>query len=144
MRTIAINPHTRCFRILLTSLFLFLGVIAARAQAPNLIYSFSGGADGGKPNARLTFDAAGNLYGTTEGGGLGFGTVFKLSPNGGGGWTETVIYRFTGGPSDGSEPLYSPVIFDALGNLYGETKHGGSKNQGVVFKLTPAGGGWTE
>src|SRR3954462_8229872 len=100
MRSITIGFLTRRFRATLASLFLFLGVIAAHAQAPNLIYNFSGGADGGKPNARLTLDAAGNLYGTTEGGGLGFGIVFKLSPNGGGGWNETVLYRFTGGPSD--------------------------------------------
>jgi uncharacterized repeat protein (TIGR03803 family) len=144
MRTITANSRRgRCFHLTMTCLFLIFGLGTAIAQPPSFLYSFTGGSDGGKPTARLTPDAAGNLYGTTEGGGLGFGTVFQLSPNGAGGWNETVLYRFTGG-SDGSAPLYSPVIFDTLGNLYGETKFGGSKNQGVVFKLSPNGGGWTQ
>jgi len=72
-----------------------------------LLHSFCwyGTDDGLWPAARLTFDSAGNLYGTTlEGGRLGSGTVFELSPTAGGGWTESVIYSFTG-ESDGSAPL---------------------------------------
>ena len=80
----------------------------------SVLYNFTGNADGGQPYARLTFDASGNLYGTTNFGGsancaLGCGTVFKLTP-GSSGWTETVLYTFTGG-EDGREPS-ARVLFD--------------------------------
>ncbi len=117
----------------------------ARAQTETVLYNFTGGADGGTPVSSLTFHA-GNLYGTTElgGGGCqgnGSGTVFELSPNGSGGWNETVLYRFTGG-ADGGNPT-SNVIFDSLGNLYGTTVFGGNGN-GVVFELSFVAGSWTE
>lgn len=121
----------------------------------SVIYTFSGGADGGSPAAGLVADAAGNLYGTTVFGGqggssectigpsTGCGVVFELSPKSGGGWTEQVLYSFLGG-SDGflSE---SPVAFDASGNLYGTTLLGGSHTGccGEVFELSPnVSGGW--
>ena len=78
---------------------------------------------------------------------MGCGTVFKLAPASGG-WTETVLYTFTGG-SDGGEP-YARLLSDAAGNLYGTTLLGGnigsacSSGCGTVFKLTPGSGGWTE
>ena len=72
------------------------------------------------------------------GGAFGAGTVFELSPNGSGGWNETVLYSFTGG-SDGSNPM-GPVIFDKVGNLYGTTEF----DVDVVFELSPAEGSWTE
>ena len=54
------------------------------------------GPDGNNPAAGVIFDAAGNLYGTTQGGGpANAGTVFKLTPNANGTWSETVIYSFT-------------------------------------------------
>ena len=61
-------------------------------------------------------------------GGLGYGTVFELSPNGGGGWNEVILYRFCSSPdcTDGSRPNYSPVIFDSAGNLFGTTVEGGA------------------
>jgi hypothetical protein len=118
-----------------------------------LLYSFTGGADGGNPEAGLTQDAAGNLYGTTLSGGTqpsGFneciagdfacGVVFKLSPTG----TETVLHSFTG--PDGANPA-AGVIQDAQGNLYGTTLVGGGDVSffcsiefgtcGVVFEVTP-------
>jgi uncharacterized repeat protein (TIGR03803 family) len=107
-----------------------------------VLYSFTGGADGSSPSQGLIFDSAGNLYGTTEGGGLGRGTVFELTPSVGS-WNETVLYSFAG-TDDGRKPL-SPLMFDAVGNLYGATCYGGKDDDGVVFKLTPNGGGdWTE
>jgi uncharacterized repeat protein (TIGR03803 family) len=107
-----------------------------------VLYSFTGGADGSSPSQGLIFDSAGNLYGTTEDGGLGRGTVFELTPSAGS-WTETVLYSFAG-TDDGRKPL-SPLMFDAAGNLYGATCYGGKDDDGVVFKLTPNGGGdWTE
>jgi uncharacterized repeat protein (TIGR03803 family) len=116
-----------------------------------VIYSFTGGADGVDPAAGLTWDTAGNLCGTTfyGGSGSGAGVVFELVPNSGGTWTEKVLYTFTGG-ADGNEPA-AGVIFDQQGNLYGTTEGGGkgtcafSRPCGVVFKLSPQSGGtWKE
>jgi len=126
---------------LLLSLAL-IGIRPAQAQTYKVLYNFTGGGDGGGPQSSLTFDGAGNLYGTTSAGGLGYGTVFELSPNGNGGWNETVLYSFTGG-TDGAYPEQSNVIFDGAGNLYG-TAYGGGNGYGVVFELSPEGAGWTE
>jgi uncharacterized repeat protein (TIGR03803 family) len=105
-----------------------------------VLYSFTGGPDGGGPEAGLVFDSAGNLYGTTYfGGAYGYGVVFELSP--GPSWTETVLYSFTGGP-DGAYPM-STLVFDPAGNLYGTTSQGGGNGGGVLFILSP-GPSWTE
>ncbi len=122
---------------------LLIAARPAQAQSEIALYNFTGGSDGGYPMSRPTFDAAGNLYGTTNAGGLGYGTVFELSPNGSGGWNETVLYSFTGG-ADGANPNYSDVIFDSFGNLYGTTYNGGAYGYGVVFELSPVGASWTE
>jgi uncharacterized repeat protein (TIGR03803 family) len=89
----------------------------------------------------LVFDGVGNLYGTTfSGGAFGFGTVFELSPSAGG-WTESVLYNFTG-DTDGRNPsYYESLVFDTAGNLYGSVRYGGSG--GAIFKLTLNGGTWT-
>jgi uncharacterized repeat protein (TIGR03803 family) len=112
--------------------------------AETQLYSFNPntGTDGASPYAGVIFDATGNLYGTTEYGGIyGHGTVFELTPNGSGGWTEQVLHNFDG--TDGSEP--AGLIFDATGNLYSTTGGGGAYGAGTVFELTPNGsGGWTE
>jgi uncharacterized repeat protein (TIGR03803 family) len=90
--------------------------------------------DGAFPQAGLIRDAAGNLYGTTSGGGAhGVGTVFKLCPTG----AETVLYSFAGG-ADGANP-FAGLIRDEAGNLYGTTTGGGPSGQGTVFKVDPAG-----
>src|ERR1039458_6939697 len=110
-----------------------------------VIHSFGSGTDGAGPWAGLIFDAAGNLYSTTKGGGTyNGGTVFELTPQAGGGWTEQVLHSFQGG-ADGAQP-YAGLIFDAAGNLYGTTYFGGAYGYyGTVFDLTPAAGGtWTE
>jgi uncharacterized repeat protein (TIGR03803 family) len=106
-------------------------------------YRFEGGRDGAVPLASLILDAAGNLFGTTEyGGSSARGTVFKLTPNADGSWTESLLHSFKS--SDGYTPLAS-LIFDAAGNLYGTTAGGGFHNLGTVFKMTPnADGSWTE
>jgi uncharacterized repeat protein (TIGR03803 family) len=100
-------------------------------------YTFTGQSDGGSPIAPLTFDAKGNLYGTTlEGGQAGGGVVFRLSQSGGN-WSESVLYSFTGSP-DGHGAF--AISFDANGNLYGATQDGGggcnSPGCGIVYKLT--------
>ncbi len=113
------------------------------------VHSFLGGNDGAAPwLGSLIYDQAGNLYGTTAGGGLADdGTVFKVSRVNGN-WTETVLYRFAGG-SDGAVP-YTGVTMDAAGNLYGTTVAGGGSGCsghhgcGTVYELSPAGSGWNE
>jgi uncharacterized repeat protein (TIGR03803 family) len=109
----------------------------------SVLYSFGANSgDGAYPLAGLSEDRAGNLYGTTSGGGhydrckqigIGCGTVFRLAPDG----TETVLYRFTGG-RDGANP-YAGLIMDKGGNLYGTTLFGGAGDSGTVFRLAPDG-----
>jgi len=114
--------------------------------------------DGAYPLGSLIFDAAGNLYGTTSGGGrpecpLGYppgcGTIFELSPptSGGGAWTEAAIYNFCANGItdclDGAEPR-GKLVFDRSGNLYGTTWTSGANNAGTVFELSPSDSGWSE
>ena len=101
----------------------------------NVIYSFQEGSDGNSPISNLVFDPAGNLYGTTSEGGLGSGTIFKLSPIGGGQWTETVVHPFQG-PPDGAF-AYNGMVVDHFGNFYGATVHGGENDDGSIYKFTP-------
>lgn len=122
-----------------------------------VLYSFTGGTDGGLPNASLIFDSSGNLYSTTLVGGIascsfpseapttGCGTVYKLSPapasgcavgtNPGNGWCETPLYAFSGAP-DGSVTT-AGLVMDSGNNLYGTTEFGGSSGVGTVFELSP-------
>jgi uncharacterized repeat protein (TIGR03803 family) len=100
-----------------------------------VIYSFQPGNDGNSPISNLVRDAAGNLYGTTSEGGLGSGTIFKLSPIGGGQWTESVVHPFAGPPDGGFS--YNGMVVDRFGNFYGATVHGGTDDDGCVYKFTP-------
>ncbi len=123
------------------------GVIAPAGWRETQLHAFYRPGDGIEPHAEVVFDQAGNLYGTT---GLGgghecpgsgtCGTVYKLTPSSGG-WTETVLYAFTG--PDGAVPA-AGLLFDNAGNLYGTTRAGGDNGFGTVFQLTPSGSGWTE
>jgi uncharacterized repeat protein (TIGR03803 family) len=117
------------------------GVVFKLDTAGNetVLYSFTGGLDGGYPND-LVRDAEGTLYGTTISGGdlsgcngQGCGVVFKVDRVG----KETVLYSFTGG-ADGATP-FAGVVQDDAGNLYGTTFGGGSDGSGVVFKLDRTG-----
>lgn len=108
-----------------------------------VLYSFTGGNDGGDPASGLVFDSQGNLYGTTVTGGTSAcGTVFELAPRSSLPWKESVLHDF-GCFSDGKNP-YGGVAFDRSGNLDGTTVAGGSGGAcsdgcGVVFQLTPSG-----
>ena len=107
-----------------------------------VLHSFQGGADGAAPNGSVIEDAGGTLFGTTTGGGAhSAGTVYSVR-----GKSETVLYSFAGGSSDGSFPQ-AGLVMDAKGNLYGTTSTGGAAGKGTVFELVaPASGtgAWTE
>ena len=120
------------------------------AATEKVIYNFAAIPDGHLPVGPLTADSQGNFYGTTDQGGNSnsVGTVFELSPDGHGGWSEKVLYSFcsVGGASclDGAYPLGSELAIDGMGNLYGTTYSGGTGNWGTVFELSPEGEGWSE
>ena len=101
-----------------------------------VIYSFQNGSDGNSPISNLVRDAAGNLYGTTSEGGLGSGTIFKLSSQ----WRRsveprTVVHAFDGPPDGGFS--YNGMVVDPFGNFYGATVHGGDDDDGCVYHFTP-------
>ncbi len=107
----------------------------------SVLWNFAGGADGALPYSTVSFDSAGNLYGTAYAGGAeNAGTVYELSPSGAG-WTEKTLYTFTGG-NDGAQPI-GGVAVDQHGNLFGTAIHGGAPGQGTAYELTPSGAGWT-
>jgi uncharacterized repeat protein (TIGR03803 family) len=123
---------------------------ASGAWAETILHNFNpDDGDGAVPSSGLIFDKAGNLYGTTDVGGLGqcsatgggCGTVIRLSPSVGGKWTESVLYRF---PLKVGNSPDSGVTFDGYGNLYGTTMGGGAYNSGIAFRLSPAiSGEWS-
>jgi uncharacterized repeat protein (TIGR03803 family) len=131
-------------------LAVFSLTLSVGAQTEQVLTSFSSQPQGAYPAAGLIADSAGNLYGTNTGitnlnnfenaGGV----VFKLAPNGKGGWNESVLHHFgVGYPTDGYLP-YGALIFDAAGNLYGTTEYGGVYGCGTVYELYLVNGIWQE
>ncbi|MGC2112003.1 MAG: choice-of-anchor tandem repeat GloVer-containing protein [Candidatus Korobacteraceae bacterium] len=113
---------------------------AAQAQTFNVIYSFDHGTVGIIPFAGVTLDARGNVYGTNNASGMGYGAVYKLT-NRNGSWIASPLYDFQGG-MDGAFPA-SRVIFGPDGALYGTTSEGGGSGCsnhgcGTVFRLAPS------
>ena len=111
----------------------------SRSQTYSVLHNFSGGADGANPYAGITLGQAGSLLGTASGGGLGYGTVFKLKSSQSGN-TLGVLYSFTGG-SDGANP-YNGVVVGSDGIVYGSTYSAGGGGCGgygcgTVFNLRP-------
>ncbi len=108
-----------------------------------VLHSFALSPDGDEPQAKLTMDSAGNLYGTTAyGGANGYGTVFEVATDG----TERVLYAFCSRSNctDGATP-YAGLIMDTSGKLYGTTGYGGNtscalgEGCGIVFALATDG-----
>lgn len=124
---------------------------SANGWKESVLHAFDLGPTGGTSNAPLVVDSVGNLYGTTEAGGIvsgncgagGCGVVFELSPDSGGQWSETVLHSFMGGFNDGSNPAEGGLIIDEAGNLYGTTAFGGVLDAGVVYGLS-ASTSWNE
>jgi uncharacterized repeat protein (TIGR03803 family) len=120
-----------------------------------VLHSFVNGDDGANVDGGVAFDGAGNLYGTSEWGGGGMGSVFELSPNSDGTWTEQIICGFEFDGSNGAYPWSVTPVFDSAGNIYGTGAYGGRSGcsprgngcygLGVLFELSPnAAGGWTQ
>jgi len=109
-----------------------------------IIHSFGGPGDGASADG-LVMDGAGNLYGASENGPDGGGTVFELTPGENSQWTETILHDFpVNDPSDGYNPI-GRLAIDQAGNLYGATVFGGAHGHGTVYELSPGGNGeWTE
>jgi hypothetical protein len=118
------------------------------------LYNFTGGSDGRYPESGVILDAVGNLYATSNGSGTACndfspcGNVFELSPQSGGGWVEKVLFNFNG--SDGFAPIGS-LVFDKAGNHYGTTYEGGiggcngGVGCGAVYELSPrSAGAWSQ
>src|SRR5579864_9361026 len=124
-------------RHLLTTLAIAVTLIPAAQAQPKfkILHTVPGGLFGG-----VTFDAKGNLYGGTGGGGdHNQGTIFELSP-GAQGWSLKTLHSFDG--YDGGGPN-GGLIFDAAGNLFATSPSGGIYNGGAAFEMTPNNGGWT-
>ncbi|MGA2904296.1 MAG: choice-of-anchor tandem repeat GloVer-containing protein [Candidatus Korobacteraceae bacterium] len=115
-----------------------------------VLHTFTGNPDGYEPfSENLIFDQAGNIYGTTSGGGMYlYGTAFELTPSGTG-YTESILHSFGSG-TDGENPD-SGVVLDTAGNVYETTFYGGTEEGGcggygcgTVYQLIPSNGGWLE
>lgn len=143
----SLRPQSATLVILIMLLFfllvLFLVTLMpqpAQAQTFKVIYNFTNGQDGASPDAGLTMDRAGNLYGTASAGGSDHdGTVYRLKRSGSN-WVFNTLYSFVGG-GDGVAPR-SRLIFGPNGSLYGTTTYGGGSTAcptgcGTVFSLRP-------
>jgi uncharacterized repeat protein (TIGR03803 family) len=128
-----------CSCILTFALVLGIAVIATprtQAQTLSVLYNFTNGSDGATPLSGLTSDGKGNLYGTTNSGGSGYGTLFKLESSGSN-WTLSPLYSFTSG-ADGASPT-ARLRIRPNGTVYGTTSAGGSSGAGTVFNLDSSG-----
>jgi uncharacterized repeat protein (TIGR03803 family) len=138
------NKLRRLTHAVLVAIAFTLTAFASTAYTEKVLYSFP--SVGGLPvwPQGLVADSAGNFYGFSEGGGAAnLGAIFELSP-GATGWTQTVLYSFSGG-QDGEYPNFGAVpLMDAKDNLYGEDFNGGADMKGEIYELSPSSGGWTK
>ncbi len=96
------------------------------------LYAFTNGFDGAYPHAELALGTDGNFYGSAVNGGIGYGTIFKITPAG----SFAVLVSFN--QTNGSYP-YCRLVQGTDGNFYGTTSGGGAYNDGTVFTMTPSG-----
>jgi uncharacterized repeat protein (TIGR03803 family) len=108
--------------------------VSLKTGAETVLHSFGGGSDGGQPLDGL-IAANGTLYGTTPGGGRGYGTVFSITPRG----AYKVLYAFGGNSRSGDGSWPQTGLINVNGTLYGTTAGGGAYGWGTVFSVTSAG-----
>jgi uncharacterized repeat protein (TIGR03803 family) len=107
----------------------------------SIVWSLTGGEDGGNPYSGVILDSAGNIFGTAIAGGTNnSGSVFELTSSKSG-WTETTLHDFFG-VSNGVTPQ-AGLLLDKSGNLIGATEGDGSNHGGTVYSLTARKGGWS-
>jgi uncharacterized repeat protein (TIGR03803 family) len=137
MKSESISPVVKqVFAFAVTLALVAVTAPRAHAQTFSIVHNFTGGSDGANPLSGFTIDSQGNLFGTTNAGGMsGAGTVFKVTPSG----SEIVLYRFTGG-TDGANPGASLFLDAAAGVLYGTTMAGGAFGAGTVYQVSVADG----
>jgi len=123
------------------SALVFVSFYAAHGQTETVLYKFTGTRDGVNPSPSIVA-TEGNLCGITQVGGLGYGTVYVLSPNGSGGWNETTLRTFTLAGADGYDP--QSLTTDGKGNVFGTTNLGGANGRGTLYELTRVGDHWVE
>jgi uncharacterized repeat protein (TIGR03803 family) len=112
---------------------------AGSGWTETFLHTFAGGSDGAHPSGLIS-DSEGNLYGFTgQGGGPNYGTAYELQPVAGG-FSYSILYVFQ--PHLGGEPGLANLPTLQGGNLYGAASAGGTNNDGAIFELTPAAGGW--
>jgi uncharacterized repeat protein (TIGR03803 family) len=98
--------------------------------------------DASNPDASLTLDSQGNLFGTSSGGLYGWGAVFKMTPGSKGSWNEIILGSFNRDARQPNNSCWYPisnVVFDAQGNLYGTTIYGGIWGNGCAYEINSAG-----
>jgi uncharacterized repeat protein (TIGR03803 family) len=113
--------------------------VNADGSGLTLLHSFSGAfIDGSYPSGAL-LASGGALFGVTSSGGyLGYGTVFRINPDGSG---YTILHKFNGPPADGSAP--GGALVHLGGALYGVCSSGGAYSDGSLFKINPDGSGYS-
>jgi uncharacterized repeat protein (TIGR03803 family) len=137
-----INPSPITFPLLMAALIILTTVASAQYNiySETTLYSFGYvPGDAAKPVGNIIFDPAGNIYGASSSGGLGYGTIYELSRDSSGIWSDYILYAFTGG-ADGALPN-GGLTLDVDGNIFGTTQQGGQYNYGSVFELSPKSDG---
>jgi uncharacterized repeat protein (TIGR03803 family) len=130
--------------VALAALALTLTTAASAQYTETTLYNFGAmTGDPTDPSTGLIRDAAGNLYGSSNLGGVADGAAYELSSSSGGSWTETILYSFPIDGTSGYQPSGS-LTMDSSGNLYGVTQMGGTHNKGAVYELSHGSSGWTE
>jgi uncharacterized repeat protein (TIGR03803 family) len=114
----------------------------------SVLYSFTGGTDGANPVSPVTFDAGGDLFGTTQNGGNATcifgpcGVLFELASTSSG-WQQTVLHSFAGSYDGANPSSTSGLLLDQSGNLFGTAVYGGLSSStcnslcGVLYEYGP-------
>jgi uncharacterized repeat protein (TIGR03803 family) len=135
---------TRLGKILASGALMLLAASAGAAPQYKVLHAFGSDNDGAGLYGGVAFDHQGRLYGTTSGGGVyKYGTVWQLTPQADGSWSERVLRSFRVNDPRGDEPQ-DGLLVDSFGNLYGTAISGGAHASGTVFKFSHSAAGWQE